>query len=265
MTDADLSDLLTHTANPAWLLDRGVFVAEGRYVVRRLLEAGTHDIPLVVLTPPAAEAMADALAAMPADRRPPAKTMTQAEMDRLTGFRLHQGCVAFARRKALAPWTAAATATGVSILLERVRDPDNVGSIIRSAAALGVRTVLIGPECADPFYRKAIRTSMGAVFGLTLVRAEPWPDVLAAMAAAGVRLVATTPDPHAPAIDDIAMASAGATPIVLMIGSEGEGLTTMARTAASVEARIPMASDVDSLNAAVAAAIAVYALTRRTQ
>lgn len=261
MITPELAELIRHTGDPAWLLDHDYFVGEGRNVVRRLLEARRFQVDALLLTPPAETAMAPALAAVDAGARPRVEVVPQAELDRLTGFRLHQGCVAFARRRPLPAWDPSMTHTGVSVLLERVRDPDNVGSIMRSAQALGVSTILVGPECADPFYRKAIRTSMGAVFSLTLAAAEPWPEVLTMVKEAGARLVAATPDDTADPIEAVA-ASTGAGPIVLMVGSEGEGLTGHARQAADIEARIPMANDIDSLNVAVATAVAVYALTR---
>jgi len=266
VTDDELTDIFTHVADPAWLLARGVFAAEGRHVTRRLLTSQRFTVIALLLTPTAESALASELAALPPDRRPTLVVKSQAELDALTKFRLHQGCVAFAERRPLPLWEPSHTAEGLSVLLERVRDPDNVGSIIRSAAAMGVRAILMGPECADPFYRKAIRTSMGAVLTARVVAATPWPDVLTQLKASGHTLVATTPDPAAPDIEDVALGlrTADRGPIVLLVGSEGDGLTPETRRAADVEARIPMTTEVDSLNVGVATAIAVYALSRRT-
>jgi len=283
VTDDELTDIFTHVADPDWLLARGVFAAEGRHVTRRLLTSQRFTVIALLLTPTAEAALAPELTALPPERRPTLIVKSQAELDALTKFRLHQGCVAFAERRPLPAWEPSHTADGLSVLLERVRDPDNVGSIIRSAAAMGVRAILMGPECADPFYRKAIRTSMGAVLTATVVAATPWPDVLAQLKASGHTLVATTPDPTAPDIEDVvrtevpgfspAHGRAEARPlrktivggpIVLLVGSEGDGLTPETRRAADVEARIPMTTEVDSLNVGVATAIAVYALSRRT-
>lgn len=273
MTTDDLSEIATHTADPAWLLARGVFVAEGRHVTRRLLAAPQFTVLGLMVTPTAEAALADVIESLPPDRRPRVVVTPQADLDALTTFRLHQGCVAFAERRPLSAWTPMHTAGGLSVLLERVRDPDNVGSIARSASAMGVRTLLMGPECADPFYRKAIRTSMGAVLATTIVTAAPWPDVLQQLKAAGQTLVATTPDPSAPDIEDCGLrpclrhgygGQAADRGLILLVGSEGEGLSAEARQAADIEARIPMANDVDSLNVAVATAVAVYALSRRT-
>lgn len=262
MTTDDLFEIATHTADPAWLVARGVFVAEGRHVTRRLLATPRFTVVGLLVTPTAEAALADVIDALPPLRRPRVVVQSQADLDALTKFRLHQGCVAFAEREPLPAWTPEHTTGGLSVLLERVRDPDNVGSIARSASAMGARALLMGPECADPFYRKAIRTSMGAVLTSAVVSATPWPDVLQQLKASGHRLVATTPDPTAPDIEASGLHSPDRG-WVLLVGSEGEGLSAEARRLADVEARIPMASDVDSLNVAVATAVAVYALSRR--
>lgn len=260
--DEHLRALFAHTADPAWLKAHGLFVAEGRLVTTRLLESPRFRTVALLLTPTAEAAMAPALHGVSTDRRPYMVVVPSAELDALTGFRLHQGCVAFAERISPDPWRPNATARGLSVLLERVRDPDNVGSIARSVAGLGGSTLLLGPECADPFYRKAVRTSMGAVLSLPLFAAVPWPGVLAEARDAGITLIATVTDSSALLLDDVAD-QLGSGPAVLMVGSEGEGLSEQARDHAHVVARIPMAQAVDSLNVAVATAIAVYALRRR--
>lgn len=257
----DLAEIASHVADPAWLLRRNLFVAEGRHVTRRLIESARYPIVGLLMTPVAEEAMADAVATLSDVSRPSVMVRSQADLDRLTGFRLHQGCVAIAERRPLPVWEAALSNSEMCVLLERVRDPDNVGSIIRSAAAMGVGAVLVGPECADPLYRKTVRTSMGAVLTSTVVAAAPWPDVLDRLKVAGYSLVATTPDPGAESIEHAAARLAR--PVALLVGSEGEGLTMETRRCADLEVRIPMAAATDSLNVAVATAVAVYALSRR--
>ncbi|MCC7186365.1 MAG: RNA methyltransferase [Acidobacteria bacterium] len=258
--------MFAHTGDPDWLRANGLFVGEGRQVARRLLASAYHTVAML-LTPSAEAVMREAVDALPADRQPVVDVCSQAEMTALTGYRLHQGCVAIAERAPLPAWTSLAGASGLVVALERVRDPDNVGSIARSASALGAAGVIIGPECADPLYRKAVRTSMGALVTMPVVSGEPWPETLAGLAAAGYTLVATTPDEAAPTIQTVSadLAHAGRDRrVVLLVGSEGEGLTEEARRAAHVEARIPMAPGVmDSLNVAVATAVAIYALRER--
>lgn len=266
MTGRDLTDVFVHTANPAWLLAHGLFVTEGRHCTRRLLTSGRFTVVALLLTPTAEAALADVIDPIPPAERPPIIVKSQADLDVLTKFRLHQGCVAYAERVAPPAWQSGQTQGGLSVLLERVRDPDNVGSIARSASAMGVRALLMGPECADPFYRKAVRTSMGAVLTSAIVDASPWPDVLDALKTSGHTLIATTPDPAAAPIDRVAHElmdrEGGHQSVVLLVGSEGDGLSPEALKAADMHARIPMTTMVDSLNVGVATAVAVYALTR---
>jgi tRNA G18 (ribose-2'-O)-methylase SpoU len=262
VTTRNLTDIFTHTADPAWLLGSGLFVTEGRHCTRRLLATPRFKVVALLVTPTAEAALADAIEAIPPADRPPVVVKSQGDLDALTKFRLHQGCVALAERQPLPAWEPSLTLGGLSILFERVHDPDNVGSIARTAAALGVRALLMSPECADPFYRKAVRTSMGAILTSTILDAAPWPDVLSTLKASGHTLIATTPDPAAMDIADLSFSPARSR--VLMVGSEGAGLTAATRAAADFQVRIPMTTAVDSLNVAAATAIAVYALSRRS-
>jgi tRNA G18 (ribose-2'-O)-methylase SpoU len=247
-----------HIRDAAWLEAHGWFVAEGRHVTRRLLQSQHFETAAILLTQVAFDAMRDVVSG-----RADVYIQTPAQMDALTGFRLHQGCVSVAAREPRPLWNTVPSPPGLSVCLERVRDPDNVGSIVRSAAALGATRVLIGPDCADPFYRKAIRTSMGAVFTVPIVDASPWPDVIADLRASGHCVVATTPDVSAVPIGEV-LAGQRLDRIVLLVGSEGDGLSEGAASAADVRARIPMVPGADSLNVGVATAVALYALSARS-
>jgi len=245
-----------HIRDHAWLRANDLFVAEGRHVATRLIQSSLFRTVALMVTPTAQAAMADAIGAVEPARRPAVLVRTQAELDAITGFRLHQGCVALGERPVMSAEVPVAT-DGPIVALERVRDPDNVGSIIRTTAGLGGAGLLLGPECADPFYRKAVRTSMGSVFTLPLATALEWPDALRRLKAQGRVVVALTPDGRG--VLSEARAAMGDRPVVLLLGSEGQGLTPDARAHADIEAGIPMASTADSLNVAVAAAVALYA------
>lgn len=167
------------------------------------------------------------------------------------------GCTA-ARGPAARPRdvVAAARAAGRALLVcENVADPDNLGALFRNAAAFGAGGVLLSPGGGDPLYRKAVRASMGACLEIPFARCAPWPGELAAVAEAGYRLVALTPRASV-AIDALPAAA----PSALLVGSEADGLTPGALAAADVAVRIPIAPQVDSLNVATAAAIALHRL-----
>jgi tRNA G18 (ribose-2'-O)-methylase SpoU len=152
---------------------------------------------------------------------------------------------------------------GRLVVLEDVANPDNVGGIFRSAAAFGVDAVLLSPSCCDPLYRKAVRTSMSATLRVPFARLEPWPARLQALKADGFTLVAFTPDSSAEALDGFAPRGRRSR-LACLFGSEGGGLTSEVQALADSRVRIPIRSDVDSLNLAVAAGIALSWLTSVT-
>ena len=232
---------------------RGLFVAEGRLVVRRLLEESRLVARSVMVTGAALASIADALATRP---NLPVYRVSQAMMDGVTGFNIHRGCLAIGERPADTPWSAVVTGARTILVLEGIGNPDNVGGIFRNAVAFGVDAVLLGPACADPLYRKAIRTSMGAALLVPFASAEPWPNALRQLQALGFVVVALTPSADARLLHDVA-AQCADRPIAIVLGHEGEGLTTEALEACEHRARIPMAG-CDSLNVASAAAIALY-------
>ncbi len=251
-------------ADPAALLARGIFVAEGRLVVRRLLDAsGTPGhvfegaIASVLVTAAALEGLRDGL-----DRHPavPVYVVPQDVMNDVAGFNIHRGCLALARRPASVPLDAGPPAGRARVVvLEGVNNPDNVGGIFRSAAAFGVDLIVLGPACADPLYRKSIRTSMGATLAIPWMTAADWPAALTRMRAGGRRVIALTPDARA---TPLAALPRDGQPFALVVGTEGAGLSAGALAAADVHATIPMTSLVDSLNVNTATAIALYHLSQ---
>jgi tRNA G18 (ribose-2'-O)-methylase SpoU len=233
------------------LIDRGVFVAEGRLVVRRLLDLRHWDIESILLTQPAADVLSDVLPATTA----PIYLASQDVMNGIAGFNIHRGCLAIVKRPQ-APTLDRIAAGPLSrvLVLEGVNNPDNVGGLFRSAAAFGIELVVLGPNSGDPLYRKAIRTSMGATLAVPFAHASQWPGALRDLRADGFTLVALTPSLKAAPLEEVWPHAK----LALMVGSEGEGLTEDALRAATVRARIPMAGDVDSLNVTTAASIAMY-------
>ena len=236
----------------------GLFVAEGRRVVRRLLESSGAVPRSVLVTEPARQALADVFGAHP-DLE--VFEVPQAVMNAVVGFNIHRGCLALAARPPVLPWEDLATHASRLVVLEGVGDADNVGSTFRCAAAFGVGGILLGPACADPLYRKAIRTSMAATLSLPFALAEPWPDVLAELQFRGWHVVGLTPASDQEPLWEAA-AAARHRRTALVFGHEGDGLTHAALGTCSVLARIPMAPGVDSLNVAVSVGVALYELAR---
>lgn len=237
------------------LARRNIFIAEGRLVVRRLLTGSRFTTRSVMVTPPALEALGDLLA----DTVAPVYVVPQTVMNGITGFNIHRGCLAAGERHPAGNWVAMAEQGQRLVVLERVANADNVGSVFRNGAAFGVDAVLLGADCADPLYRKAIRTSMGAALALPFAHAAPWPAALGMLQSMGYRVVGLTPQHQASLLRDALPSSEK---VALVLGHEGDGLTPEASDRCSTLARIPMATGVDSLNVATAAAVALYELTR---
>ena len=235
----------------ARLLEANLFVAEGRLVVRRLIELQQWPIESILVTAPAAESLVDILPLTGA----PIYLADQDLMNTIVGFNIHRGCLAIARRPPAATLDRIAAGPLARVLvLEGVNNPDNVGGLFRSAAAFGVELVVLGPDCGDPLYRKAIRTSMGASLLVPFVHAAQWPGAIRDLRADGFTVVALTPHRTAAPIEEVFPHSK----LALLVGSEGGGLTAGAMQSATIRIRIPTTADVDSLNVTTAASIAMY-------
>jgi tRNA G18 (ribose-2'-O)-methylase SpoU len=241
------------------LTDRQLFIAEGRLLVARLLDSPRFATQSVLVTKVAAIALADVLA-----RREdvPVYEVDQGTMSAVAGFDIHRGCLAVGVR-ARTDDVPEMTATGRCLVgMEAVGNPDNIGGVFRSAAAFGVDGVLLDERCADPLYRKALRTSMGAALQVRFARLSRWLDTLQECRRSGFRLVALTPHRDAAPLRTVANSLAGER-VMLMVGHEGNGLSETAMSLCEVRARIDISPAVDSLNVATAAGIALYEMRRR--
>ncbi len=243
---------------PSLLRDSGLLIAEGRFVVRRLLEQRRVRVQSLLLNPAALNALGDVLATL--DASTSVYVGTPEVITEATGFNMHRGCLAVAHRPADLPVPSILENQAFVTVLERVVDADNVGSVFRSAEAFGVEAVLLSPGCCDPFYRKALRTSSGAALVVPCATAVPWPGTLDALRAAGFVVLAMTPHEHATDIGDVVATAAAVGRIAVLLGTEGQGLTEEALAHADVRLRIPMSGALDSLNIATAAGIALHRL-----
>jgi tRNA G18 (ribose-2'-O)-methylase SpoU len=231
----------------------GLFIAEGERTIRRAVAAG-YEVRAVLLTERWLPALEDVLGATDV------LVVEDHVLTATTGFPVHRGALASMNRRPLPSLDEVLDGAGRVAVLEDLSDHTNLGAVFRSAAALGVDAVMLTPRAADPLYRRAVRTSMGAVFAVPWTRI-PWfegPDLLRE---AGLELLALTPAEDAVDIRDV---SAAAHPrLALAIGSEGEGLSERWLNAADLRVRIAMRGGIDSLNAAAAAAVAFHALAPR--
>ncbi|MAW62467.1 MAG: rRNA methyltransferase [Acidobacteria bacterium] len=247
--------------DPVLLRKRGLFVAESRLVVRELLSHQRLNTRSVLATPAAYDSLKDLLT----DRTDNLAVYVASHqfLQNIVGFNVHRGCLAIGERPA--PVTdrtlPALTAGRLVVVLERVSNPDNVGSIFRNAAAFGANGVLLSPGCGDPLYRKAIRTSLGATLRIPYGEVDDWPEGLTRLQELGFATMGMTLDPDAVELD--ALVTDAPTPIALLFGTEGTGLSDEAAALLDYRVRIPIADSVDSLNVATASGIALYLLSVR--
>ena len=230
----------------------GVYIAESASVIERALAAG-HAPVSVLMEDKWLERMAPVLSA-DADVR--VYVGDKAVLEKITGFHVHRGALALMRRPSLPSVAEVITGASRLVVLEDIVDHTNVGAIIRSAAGLGFDGLLVSPRCADPLYRRSVRVSMGTVFDIPWTRLTSWPADLQMLGDADFVTVAMTPAEDAIDLD----AFAPPEKVALILGTEGDGLSTRAIDHADVRVRIPMRRGVDSLNVAAAAAVVCWHL-----
>ncbi|MBX3310366.1 MAG: RNA methyltransferase [Cryobacterium sp.] len=231
----------------------GLYIAESALVLERALLVG-HRVRSVLTLESNVE---DVIARFGADVT--VFTGASALLADLTGYELHRGLIASMERPALPNPADLLAAARRVVILENVVDPTNVGAIFRSVAAIGADAVLVTPGSSDPFYRRAIRVSMGTVLQVPWTRVGEWPATRRLLTTSGFHVAALTPATDAVSLRDFAANAPER--VALVVGTEGDGLTSGALAAADTIVRIPMRHGIDSLNVAAAAAVAIWALS----
>ncbi|MEV0164544.1 tRNA G18 (ribose-2'-O)-methylase SpoU [Nonomuraea fuscirosea] len=245
--------------------ERGLFLAEGEKVIRRAVGAG-YPIRSVLTTRRWLASLEDVLGDATV------YVVDDATMTGIAGFPVHRGALASMERLPL-PAVETLLEGGARLggcvrrllVLEDLVDHANVGAIFRCAAALGVGGIVLSPRCADPLYRRAVKVAMGAVFSIPYARMDDWFEGLSTLRKAGFQTLALTPDQTATPLDTVALSER----VALLLGSEGDGLSSHWLQEADEAVCIPMsgeamAAGVDSLNVVAAAAIACHGLMRST-
>ena len=248
----DFRDLNSVDRRPDLPSGKGLVIAEGVLVVQRMLASRFTPRALLGTDRRLAELGADLHGVSAPYYRVEAEVMAE-----VVGFHLNRGVLASASRAAELSVAQVLDGARTVAVLEGVNDHENLGSIFRNAAGLGVDAVIFGSGCADPLYRRAVRVSMGHALLVPFARAARWPADLHVLRDAGFRLLAMTPDEGAPRLAD-AMDGLADGKVAILVGAEGPGLQEHTMRASDVRVRIPMARGTDSLNVATAAALAFY-------
>jgi tRNA G18 (ribose-2'-O)-methylase SpoU len=234
----------------------GLFIAEGALVIERALDAG-YVLRSALMTHDWLERSMGWLARSEA----PVYVGTDAVLRSLTGFHVHRGALASVQRRALLTVDEVIAGARRLVVIEDMVNHTNLGSIFRTAAALGVDAVVVSPQAADPLYRRSVRVSMGAVFTVPYARAEVWPTVIRDLSDAGFRTLALTPSTDAVSLGELEVGVDDR--LAIVVGTEGEGLSPAALDSCDLAVQIPMSAGIDSLNVATAAGIAFWELRPR--
>lgn len=236
--------------------DSGLFVLEGEKLLDRLLESPQFPVSSAVATLDRAPRIAHKL-----DLNTPLYVLEESHVSALVGYRYHLGVLsAGVRREWHDPLTYCAERIRTRgrltlVLCPSVNDPENLGSIARTGDTFGIDGILAGPGCPDPFSRRVLRVSMGAVLRLPI-----WCDLAIIdhlRAAHGLRLVAASTGPNSLAVHQFQRPSA----LGLVLGNEAQGVSAAWLARCDYHVTIPMRPGADSLNVAVAAGILLHRLS----
>lgn len=248
----DFRDLNSVDRRPDLPTGKGLVIAEGVLVAQRMLASRFKPRSLLGTDRRLTE-LGDDLIGLDA----PYYRATAEVMAQVVGFHLNRGVLASASRAAELTVAQVIDGARTVAVLEGVNDHENLGSIFRNAAGLGVDAVIFGSGCADPLYRRAVRVSMGHALLVPFARAVDWPGDLKLLQQNDFKIIAMTPDSAALTLAE-ALAGVVDQPAAILVGAEGPGLAEHTMRCSDLRVRIPMSRGTDSLNVATAAALAFY-------
>lgn len=243
---------------------RGVFIVEGAEVLRGLLLRSNYQPKSVFISEKRLDSLRDAFDASKIDC--PIYVASPDVMSGVVGFDIHRGVLAAVERSQQPSAKQVLQGLGRSpslvVVSEGVGNHDNIGAFFRNAAAFGADAVFLDSTSADPFYRKSIRVSMGHALRVPFACLGTIEETISELKRRNYRCCALTPRPGAwdlPLSPQQVQELSGQK-LALLVGTEGTGLTQKALDSCDIALRIPMAPDVDSLNAATSLAVALYAV-----
>ncbi|HVZ48883.1 MAG TPA: RNA methyltransferase [Gemmatimonadaceae bacterium] len=228
-------------------------MAEGVRVVEELVRAGATLHGVLLAKSATASVRAVAVADLAAAHGVPRDIVSDAEFASAASTDTPQGVLAIAAVPDCPLGSLGAEALGRAVILDGLQDPGNVGTVIRTAAAFGVRTVVALPGTVEPWNAKVVRAAAGGHFHLQVTHAS-FPELADALRTAGVPLWAA--DASGRPVGTVERPPA----LALALGNEGGGLSDQVRRAATGFVALPMAPGIESLNVAVAGGILMHAL-----
>lgn len=261
----DLPDLAPYRTlrRPVEHAARGIFVAEGDKVVRRLLESSFAVIS--VLLPEARLPEFEDLLGQRAEKDIQVYTVAKKGiLENLVGFEMFQGVLAVGKIPAppsLDDLLASPRLPRLLVAVDGLTSAENMGVLVRNCVAFGVDALIVGETCANPFLRRAVRNSMGTIFQLPVVESKGLAETLGGLRAHGIRCLAAHPHTDQRALPQADLKGS----CCLVFGSEGHGLSPQVLAACDEAVAIPMRPTVDSLNVGSAAAVFLYEAGRQRE
>ena len=238
--------------------ERDLCLLEGPRLVLEALAAG------LAVVEAAASPRAEASPAGPAalaelrQREVPVRRMAAELVASLSETETSQGLLALARRPSFDEQEVFRRTPPLVLVADAVQNPGNLGGLLRTAEAAGASGAILSAGCADPFSWKALRGSMGSAFRLPHFHGGPTDQVLDALEAQGIAVLATAADGER-RYDEADLRG----PVALVVGGEGAGLSAAVRERAAARLRIPLEEPVESLNVGVAAALVLFEAARQ--
>ena len=238
--------------------DKGIFIAESPKVIRVALDAGCQPLSLLTEEKHIEGQAADIISRL---GDIPVYIGSRALLASLTGYELTRGVLCAMRRPQLPTVEEVCRGGSRVVLVDSVVNSTNTGAIFRAAAALGIDAVLLTPTCCDPLNRRSVRVSMGTVFQIPWTYIPSWPHPgMEQLHSLGFKTAAMALTPEAVAVDDPRLMAEER--LIIVMGTEGDGLSRATISACDYQVVIPMAHGVDSLNVAAAAAVAFWQLRK---
>lgn len=240
--------------------DQGFFVVEGDKVVNRFLQSDLHVVSVL--------AVSDLLDFYyPIIEKRPEKiniyTTSASLLKTIVGFRYHQGIMAIGiipPPSSLEQTLAASTEPVTFVALNRLESAENTGVIVRNCVANGVQALIVGERSTDPFLRRAVRNSMGTLFNLPIIYSENLTTTLMQLRCLhNFQIIAAHPRAKSQNLFSVDLCKNNC----IVLGNEANGIDTDILNQCDIEVRIPMVSNVDSLNVACASAVILYEVTRQ--
>lgn len=240
-------------------LRQGIFVVEGDKTIRRLLATRIEVVSLLATPEWLAELRADL------EARPELVTVfvaPKALLETIVGFKFFQGVIAVARVPKTWTWQEIvdqAPRPNLLVAVDGMSNPENLGVLMRNCLAFGVHGLLVGETSVYPYIRRAVRSSMGAVFDLPFAQVSSLARTLPQLAARGIRTVAAHPHTEAGSLYNFNLKD----DCCIVFGHEGNGLHPEVLAACSHPVAIPMPPTVDSLNVSSSAAVFLFEIQRQ--